>query len=106
MNKTTYTSVTETVARFLSLLISLLCFSIYVLSKETQFLVRIDWAMLMVHLLIFWATYEVFSFCFFVILQQFSATRDMKIEQIIPSTQSNLESKNPPPVEPNDNFDK
>lgn len=67
---------------------------------------RIDWAMLMVHLLVFWAAYEVFSFSFFVILQQFSATRDLKIEHIIPTAQPNLETASPKPVEPVNDFDK
>jgi hypothetical protein len=101
MSKIPYTSVTETVARILSLLITLLCFSIYILSKDTQFLVRIDWAMLMVHLAIFWLAYEVFSFCFFLLLQQFALTKNIESKPVEKLPNTVLEK-----VEPTGNFDK
>ena len=77
MPKVPYTSVTETVARILSLLISLLCFSIYILSKDIQS-IKLEWSPLIVHLVIFWVAYEAFSFCFFLLLQQFAATKEAK----------------------------
>jgi multisubunit Na+/H+ antiporter MnhB subunit len=106
MPKVPYTSVTETVARILSLLITLLCFSIYILSKDTQFLVKIDWAMLMVHLAIFWLAYEVFSFCFFLLLQQFALTKNIEIKQIDNKTNDKLPNIAVQNVEPIDDFDK
>lgn len=76
MSKTQYTSVTETVARILSLLITLLYFSIYILSKDIQS-IKLEWSPLMVHLTIFWISYEVFSFCLFILLQQFASTKNL-----------------------------
>jgi hypothetical protein len=105
MSKVPYTSVTETVARVLSLLITLLCFSIYILSKDVQN-VRLDWAMLMVHLAVFWLAYEVFSFCFFLLLQQFAATREIKQDQVSPNIENKIEPTNPITIEPTDDFDK
>jgi hypothetical protein len=99
MPKSPYTSITETVARVLSLLITILCFSIYILSKNEQALIRVDWAMLTVHLAIFWAVYESFSFCFFLLLQQFSSTKEGK--QVIEKIESAVL-----PAEPNNDFDK
>jgi hypothetical protein len=103
MSKSPYTSITETVSRILSLLITLLCFSIYILSKETQFLVRVDWAMLVVHLSIFWAAYETFSFCFFLLLQQFASTKEGK--QVFEKIENRVESATTQ-AEPTDDFDK
>jgi hypothetical protein len=106
MNKTPYTSITETVARILALLITLLCFSIYILSKEIQLLVRLDWALLMVHLLVFWIAYEIFSFCFFLLLQQFAATKEFKLDQITSQSKPNLDLEATKLAEPNADFDK
>ena len=106
MFKPLYTSVTETVARILSLLITLLCFSIYILSKDTQLLLRVDWAMLVVHLLVFWLAYEVFSFCFFLLLQQFAAIKELKTNQVIPKIQTNPMTDIDKPAEPKVGFDK
>jgi hypothetical protein len=106
MPKTPYTSVTETVARILSLLITLLCFSIYILSKDTQLLIRIDWAMLMVHLAIFWAAYEVFSFCFFLLLQQFAMTKNIETKFVEPNIQNKIANNTLGSIEPTDVFDK
>lgn len=105
MPKVPYTSVTETVARILSLLISLLCFSIYILSKDIQ-IIKLDWSMLMVHLIVFWLAYEIFAFCFFLLLQQFAATKDPKQEQIPQKIEDKAESISPVFVEPTDDFDK
>jgi hypothetical protein len=99
MSKSPYTSITETVARVLSLLITILCFSIYILSKDTQLILRVDWAMLTVHLAIFWIVYEVFSFCFFLLLQQFASTKEGK--QVMDKIENSLS-----PAEPNNDFDK
>ena len=105
MSKTPYTSVTETVARILSLLITLLCFSIYILSKDIQS-IKLEWSPLMVHLAVFWLAYEVFSFCFFILLQQFSATKDHKIEQIPQQIQTASEDLKSKIIESSDDFDK
>jgi hypothetical protein len=99
MPKSPYTSITETVARVLSLLITILCFSIYILSKEIQMIARVDWAMLTVHLAIFWAVYETFSFCFFLLLQQFSGTKEGK--QVMDKIESTVSL-----AEPTNDFDK
>jgi hypothetical protein len=96
MSKSPYTSVTETVARILSLLITLLCFSIYILSKSVN--LSLDWSLLLVHLGVFWAVYEVFSFCFFLLLQQFAATKDHDTKPL--PAQEQLAKA----VEPNDTF--
>ena len=100
MSKIPYTSVTETVARILSLLITLLCFSIYILSKDIQS-IKLEWSPLMVHLAIFWLAYEVFSFCFFLLLQQFAATKEIKT--LLPKIEIKDAIK---PTEPTNDFDK
>ena len=75
-------------------------------SKEIQVLVRIDWALLMVHLLVFWVAYEIFSFCFFLLLQQFAATKEFKVEQTSSVSKPNIDLEATKLAEPSSDFDK
>jgi hypothetical protein len=106
MSKTPYTSVTETVARILSLLITLLCFSIYILSKDNQLIWRVDWAILTTHLGIFWLAYEFFSFCFFLLLQQFAMARNIDTKSIESKPENKDLNQSRAAVEPTNDFDK
>ena len=73
MSKSFYTGFEEMVSRFVSLVLSLSFFSIYILAKSTDLL--LDWNKLTIHLLVFWFVYEVLSYILFIIFCQFSKNK-------------------------------
>jgi energy-converting hydrogenase Eha subunit H len=78
----------EAVARFLSLIVSLIFFSINLLSKTPQ-QIELDWKNLMIYLGIFWLVYEFCAFFLFLVLIQFSKNKNLQNEL----NKANLESK-------------
>jgi hypothetical protein len=78
----------EAVARFLSLIVSLIFFSINLLSKTPQ-QIALDWKDLMIYLGVFWLVYEFCAFFLFLVLIQFSKNKNLQNEL----DKANLESK-------------
>jgi hypothetical protein len=85
MIKNYFAGMEETVGRFLSFFATLVFFSIYILSKDTNTL-TLDWSKLMIHLAIFWFVYELIGYILFLILMQFSKNKTKQAELIIPPT--------------------
>jgi hypothetical protein len=85
MIKNYFAGMEETVGRFLSFFATLVFFSIYILSKDTNTL-TLDWSKLMIHLTIFWFVYELISYVLFLILMQFSKNKIKQSEINIPPT--------------------
>lgn len=69
----------EAVARFLSLIVSLIFFSINILSQNPQTLF-FDWKNLMIYLAIFWLVYEFCAYFLFLVLIQFSKNKNLQKE--------------------------
>ena len=85
MIKNYFAGMEETVGRFLSFFATLVFFSIYILSKDTNTL-TLDWSKLMIHLTIFWFVYELIGYVLFLILMQFSKNKMKQAEINIPPT--------------------
>jgi hypothetical protein len=83
MIKNYFAGMEETVGRFLSFFATLVFFSIYILSKDTNTLL-LDWSKLMIHLTIFWFVYELIGYILFLILMQFSKNKMKQAEINIP----------------------
>jgi len=69
----------EAVARFLSLIVSLIFFSINILSQTPQRF-TFEWKNLMIYLAIFWLVYEFCAFFLFLVLLQFSKNKNLQKE--------------------------
>jgi hypothetical protein len=92
MFKNYFAGMEETVGRFLSFFATLVFFSIYILSKDTNVLI-LDWSKLMIHLAIFWFVYELIGYILFLILIQFSKNKTKQAELNIPPI--TLQESNP-----------
>ena len=69
----------EAVARFLSLVVSLIFFSINILSQNPQ-RISFDWKNSMIYLAIFWFIYEFCAYFLFLVLIQFSKNKNLQKE--------------------------
>ena len=91
--KSFYSGFEEVVSRLISLILSMVFFSIYITAKDAKVII-LDLPKMLVFLGIFWLTYEVVSAILFFVFCQFSKNKleEMEESKLKPTKVENLSS--------------